>query len=510
MSAAVEISLEGYTLEKELSQNNWFIFYQGFRRSDNTPVLVKVATSLLAGDEFLSHRFRHLTRQAAQLEHPNIIRAYEVEQAHELLFAVQDFEQTPTLAETLQVEGPFSLQRTQFIAVQVASALDYAHQKSLPHGDLSAQQIYLGPKDRVFIGNFGQSQAILGSKLMPPDFNFVAAETIAPERVDGQGPSRPADLYALGVLCYQMLAKKPPFSGPISSVLYAHAHKQPPPLRQVNPAVPLAVSEVIERMLSKSLDVRYNTGAEFVRALTMACRLQGSTRQYDYLIPITERERPKPVTFTHAFRFFMVVVLSLLMTTLSAWAGYELGRKQHQVTAVPYSANQHLVTGSIVPTPTKTPETQLVASEIFTPGSGLTTPSPSQQQLSDTLSFEQTVLSNTLLLTATSTLTPSPTLALPRATPTLPPPPAPAVPNGQALLAFHNPTGHDLIVDLTGPTSASTLIPPGQRYEFLLQPGAYQYIVHTPTGRWLDTVVGYFDLASGQMLERDYYSEHNR
>src|SRR5262245_55302252 len=116
MSAPIEISLEPYALEKELSQNNWFSLYQGYRRSDNTPVFVKVATSLLAGDEFLSHRFRHLTRQAAQLEHPNIIRAYEVEQAHELLFAIQDFEQLPTLTEVLQTEGPFSLQRTQFIA----------------------------------------------------------------------------------------------------------------------------------------------------------------------------------------------------------------------------------------------------------------------------------------------------------------------------------------------------------------------------------------------------------
>ena len=101
-------ALEHYVLEAELDQNYSFILYQGYRRSDNTSVLIKLATSLLAGDEFLVHRFRNLTRQAAQLEHPNIIPTSEVEQENNLIYAVQAWVQAPTLAETLQAEGPFS------------------------------------------------------------------------------------------------------------------------------------------------------------------------------------------------------------------------------------------------------------------------------------------------------------------------------------------------------------------------------------------------------------------
>jgi serine/threonine-protein kinase len=509
MPAAVDPHLEQYALEVEMDRNHWFTLYQGYRRQDNTPVVVRLATPLLTGDEFLAHRFRHLTKQAAQLEHPNIIRIYEVEQENDFLYTVQDFVQAPSLAAVIAAEGPFSLERTQFIAGQIASALDYAHQKPLPHGDLSARQIYLGPKDRVFINNFGQSQAVLGAKLMASDFSYVSAETIAPERVDGQGPSRPADLYALGVLCYQMLAKKPPFTGPVSTVLHAHAHKQPPPLRQVNPAVPLAVGEVIERMLSKSVELRYNTGAEFVRALAMASRLQGSTRQYDYLIPLKERERPKPATVGTALRFFAAVVVSLLITTLSAWAGYELGLKQ-QAAYTPNMSSPDLIVNSTVPTPTKTPETQLVSSVIFTPGAGLATPILRQGIFSDTVLLKQSLLSDTLLA-VTPTLTPSLVSSPPKATSTPVPPAAPPVlaPAGQGVFRFHNPTGHDLIVDLTGPTNASTLVPPGQQHEFFVEPGSYQYMVHTPTGRWLEPVVAYFNLVPGQLIQKDYYSDHD-
>jgi hypothetical protein len=93
--------------------------------------------------------------------------------------------------------------------------------------------------------------------------------------------------------------------------------------------------------------------------------------------------------------------------------------------------------------------------------------------------------------------------------PTFTPTPLPAIPTGQGKFIFYNPTGFDLIVDLTGPTPASKLVPPNQRHEFLLLPGSYQYIVHTLTGEHLETVVAIFDLAEGQVIEKDYYSDYD-
>ena len=96
---------------------------------------------------------------------------------------------------------------------------------------------------------------------------------------------------------------------------------------------------------------------------------------------------------------------------------------------------------------------------------------------------------------------------IPPVQPTLPPTPGPAIPAGQGMFSFYNPTGYDLIVDLTGPTPHSTLVPPNEKQDILLLPGSYQYIVHTLTGEYLDTVVARFNLAEGQLIEKDYYSD---
>jgi serine/threonine protein kinase len=97
-----------------------------------------------------------------------------------------------------------------------------------------------------------------------------APEVLAPERVRGQGPSRQSDLYSLGIICYQMLCGSPPFTGTPASVLHAQAYEQPQPLHVVNPGVSVPLSEAVGRMLSKGLELRYITGSEFVRALTVA------------------------------------------------------------------------------------------------------------------------------------------------------------------------------------------------------------------------------------------------
>jgi hypothetical protein len=87
--------------------------------------------------------------------------------------------------------------------------------------------------------------------------------------------------------------------------------------------------------------------------------------------------------------------------------------------------------------------------------------------------------------------------------------PPPVIPTGTGLLVFHNPTGYDLIVDLTGPISASQLIPPYKQHEFVLAPGRYQIMVHTPTGQGLTSRVLNFDMPAGQLVEKDYYTDYD-
>ncbi|MCB0209816.1 MAG: serine/threonine protein kinase [Anaerolineae bacterium] len=513
MTATIDILLEKYTLETELSQNAWFTLYRGFRTADKLPVVIKIAAPLLAHDEFFRRRFKHITRQAAALEHPNLIASYEAEDEGNQLYVVQDDIDARPLAEVVEQEGPLSLSRTEYIIGQIASALDYAHHASVLHGDLSLHQIFLDADDHVYVNNFGHSQAIYGNNLAENSYAVTSPEIVAPERVRGEGPSRPADLYSLGIIAYQLLAKQSPFTGPRSTVFHAHAHRQPRPLHDVNTSVPLAVSEVVSRMLSKSVDVRYNTGAEFARALGIANKTRTSTRQYKSLIPLEQRERSSRVKFKDVFYMSSATVIILLVAVVAAWTGYELGLKQNP----PIIQSPPVIVDSTLPTPTPTED---YLRDIIPP-----TAAPNEVVLVTAELEPQNVQNVTLVdsllptrspattrLRATTTVTPTATLAQVRIvatpTPTTAPPQEPSIPVGQGIFHFYNPTGFDLVVDVSGPTDASLVVPPNNRKEFLLNAGSYLYMTHTPGGQALASTKGVFELGEGQMVERDYYSDY--
>jgi len=498
----METQSEKYTFEAELCQNEHFTLYQGRHTADNTPVIIKVAAPLYVGDDFFVRRFKQVAEQVAQLEHPNILRTYAAGEEGDHLYIAYDDPAASTLVQIIELGGPFSPQRMQHIAGQIASALDYAHQKGVFHGDLSAQHIYLGPNDHVFIANFGQSQVFFGANITKHQHAITSPEILAPERVHGQGPSRQADLYALGVLCYQMLTGKPPFIGPVSSVLHAQAHKQPLPAHLVNARVSIGISKVLGRMLSKGMELRYNTGAEFNRALIMAKHDSKPVHRYDHLMPITEREQIRAMPFKTFFYFVIMLIMIIFFSALFGWAGYELALKQAaaQTTAVRVVAAATIVALQTTPGPKIIVSTRILSS------TGEPLPTGTSTEAINTKA--NTLLPTRGLVTALPTPSPtlSPTLSY---TPTPSPTPLPPVPASQTRFIFKNPTGYDLIIDLTGPLPWSELIPPGQQQQFLLPAGSYQYIVHTPTGEGLKTVVGNFDLFPSQTIEKDYYSDYD-
>jgi serine/threonine-protein kinase len=270
MTTSTSIELENYTLGDEIGRGDLTIVYQANRKSDNTTVAVKLVPPQFTFDDIFVRRFLDMARQATRLDHPNIVKTFEAKEQGSVLFIVREYLQNRSLTDILAEEGPFSPYRTLKIAKQIAGALDYAHQKSIMHGDLSANRVYLDADDHVTVADFGQMQSMAGTSLVKTGFAVGSPEIMAPERVHGQGPSRQSDLYSLGVLCYQMLNGRPPFVGEPAAVLHAQAYEQPRPLHLANPEVSMRLSEAVGRMLSKGLELRYSTGSEFIRALTVA------------------------------------------------------------------------------------------------------------------------------------------------------------------------------------------------------------------------------------------------
>lgn len=319
---SVKSELENYVLDEELGRGDLTIAYQGHRKEDDKPVAIKVVAPQFLFDEFFVQRFKDITHQTIKLEHPNIVRTYEVDQEENTLFIVREFIDARPLSEIIEVEGPLPPDRMLVIARQVAAALDYAHQKSIMHGDLSAKRVYIGPDDHVTVADFGHTQAMVGTSLVKQGYAVGSPETLAPERVKGQGPSRYSDLYSLGVLCYQMLSGQPPFTGEVAAVLHAQVYEQPHRLNTINPDISLPLSEAISRMLSKGLELRYTTGAEFTRALTAAVEGSAPMRTSSDVKPqLTGVERAPISVFSHPWLWGVLVVLLVLFLLAAGFVG---------------------------------------------------------------------------------------------------------------------------------------------------------------------------------------------
>lgn len=313
----VVTELENYVLEHEIGRGDLTVVYQGRRKSDGTVVAVKVAPPQFSNDEFTERRFRDITRHITKVEHKNIAYTYEVSQEGDTLFIVRDLVDACPLSTVIAEEGPFSPYRMLAIARQIASALDYAHQKSIVHGNLSAKRVYLGPDDHVTVADFGQRQAWNSVSLIKSEGSPSSREILAPECVRGQGPSRQSDLYSLGILCYQMLAGDLPSKGQASELPY----EPPRRLHLVNQSISLPLSETICRMLSKDVDLRYATGAEFIRALTVAIEGSAPVRISKGLAPLNETETSSRPFFHRKWFWGIVAVLIAILLLI---AGFEV------------------------------------------------------------------------------------------------------------------------------------------------------------------------------------------
>lgn len=412
MPTSAEIELQNYTLESEIGRGDLTVVFRGTRKSDGEPVAIKLVPPQFTFDEIFVRRFLDMGKQAARLEHPNIVRTFEAQKEGEHLFLVREWVDARSLAQVLDEESPLGSQRTINIARQIASALDYAHQKSIMHGDLSARRVYVAKNDRVIVADFGQMQAMAGTSLVRQGFAIGAPEVLAPERVRGQGPSRQSDLYSLGTLCYQMLHGEPPFSGDAAAVLHAQAYEQPKPLYLLNPEVSVQLSEAVARMLSKGLELRYATGAEFARALTVAAEGTAPVRVSSTATGPLDAELGRPVPFWKKPWFWGIIavpaVLILLLAgflAISTW-----------IALAPPTARE----------PSNADAAPTVAQQTAGNGQSTTAPPPASD---DVVLIEPSVEPGFIAPQGTATPTPPPTVTpLPTATPTLVPLPTPGPP----------------------------------------------------------------------------------
>lgn len=315
-------TVETYDVETELGRDDLTIVYSARRKSDGLLVIVRVVAPQFAFDTFFVRRFKDAMTRSMHLDHPNIVKIYEVAEKEDILYIAREHVEADSLATYLEEHGPMPVAKVIDLVKQIASALDYAHAKGVKHGDLSDGNVFIAD-DHVWLTDFGVVTAMEGTSLVKKGFAVGNPAYLSPERVKGESTSRTADLYALGVLCYQMLTGQTPFSGEAPAILHSQIYDQPLPPHEVNPKISPTVSEVVLRMLSKGLELRHNTGAEFVLALQAAAEGTAPIRRVsptDNGLQTSPPQTRRPIS--RQFLIWMLILTPLIGLALAAgfWA----------------------------------------------------------------------------------------------------------------------------------------------------------------------------------------------
>ncbi len=232
------------------------------------PVAIKVLFAEFATDPNFVERFRREAQAAANLNHPNIVSVYDWGKHGGTYFMAMEYIQGRTLADILKANGRLTPTQAAEIAGEVAHALGFAHRNGVVHRDIKPANILIGANGQVKVADFGIARALNA----PTESNLTQAGSVmgtatyfSPEQAQGAQPDPRSDLYSLGIVLYEMVAGRPPFSGenPVS-IAYKQVHDAPQPLNQLVPGVPRPFEAIVAKLLAKKPAVRYAT-AEALR-----------------------------------------------------------------------------------------------------------------------------------------------------------------------------------------------------------------------------------------------------
>src|SRR5881628_906777 len=331
----MERVLQGrYKIEEPLGVGGSSQVYLARDQALNRDVALKVLDPAAAADGNLRRMFVKEARALAQLSHPNIVAVYDVGEVDDSPFIVMEYLPGGSMKQRIEQAGPLKTGDAVRIAIEVANGLAFAHSKGIIHADLKPGNILFDANDAAKICDFGIARTPQEDADTPQ--LFATAMYVAPERVEGKGASIASDVYGLGLVLYEMLVSKPPFTSSNAAVLLRdHVVRQPVPPSHLRQSLPKELDTVALKALAKQPNLRYQKASDFAVALQRIENIDkelATTRMVmaDPLEDFIPRTEQSPVVALFSAygqpirRVFFALFAALPVFAMATLAGFEI------------------------------------------------------------------------------------------------------------------------------------------------------------------------------------------
>jgi serine/threonine protein kinase len=292
-----EVIGDRYQLQDPIGRGGMATIYRARDVRMDRVVAVKVLREVYSTDPKFVRRFQVEAKAASALQHPNIVQVYDYGQTDGNYYIVMELVEGTDLRRYLRSRGVLDVDRAIIIAHDVALGLGAAHRRDIVHRDVKPQNVLVGGGGSIKLTDFGIASVykdMNAERLTTTGMTLGTVQYYAPEQAQGQIVSPAADVYALGIVMYEMVTGHPPFDGdsPVA-VAMQHIQDVPTPPSHLNPNLSPALEEIILRCLEKVPEMRFRDGSQLARALESL----GESELEETVAPLTPGHTRVPITY---------------------------------------------------------------------------------------------------------------------------------------------------------------------------------------------------------------------
>lgn len=252
-----------YEILKSIGEGGMANVYVGYDTILNRKVAIKILRGDLANDEKFVRRFQREALSASSLSHPNIVEMYDVGEDDGIYYIIMEYIEGKTLKQLIKKRGSITLSEAIDIMLQLTDGIAQAHDSYIIHRDLKPQNVMIKEDGTVKITDFGIAVALNSTQLTQTNSVMGSVHYIPPEQASGKGSTIRSDIYAMGILFYELLTGSLPFRGDNAvEIALKQMHDPIPSVRKKNPSIPQSVENIILKATAKNPKNRYADAKE--------------------------------------------------------------------------------------------------------------------------------------------------------------------------------------------------------------------------------------------------------